>query len=266
MAQQDNAWAAEQRRRWMRPNAHLYVRPDAWRFMPAGAPKYLGKDAVHYFWPEAKRDRPPHPVQPVVDAELCAERDELLRLRSELLSIKADIKFLRFIRALKGNFNPNQPRVPAGDPDGGQWASEQEIDGETADQITAEGSDDTDFSAQRRSRADGHHYVPRALYDNLPLPPETREVFEEAKTGRLYDIQSNKFDAQHRRYNDAVSELFEDFAKRNGVQPERMTPDQARSFRGEVLTSQDPRIRNYNMLIQMREIMQRIFRRPLRSE
>src|SRR5205085_1302288 len=81
--------------------------------------------------------------------------------------------------------------------------------------------DITDFSAQRRNRADGHHYVHQSLYDNLPLQPETRKVFEEAKTGRLYDTRSNKYDAPHRQYNDAVKGLFESFIERNGIQVEQ---------------------------------------------
>ncbi len=38
-----------------------------------------------------------------------------------LAALKVEIKLLRLRTAYKANFNPNQPRVPAGNPDGGQW-------------------------------------------------------------------------------------------------------------------------------------------------
>ncbi len=71
----------ERQRRWMRPNAHLWIRPDAHRFMRPGSPRWYGRDAVRYFWPEAAAGTEP------------AER----------------------------KYDPNQPRVPAGNPEGGQW-------------------------------------------------------------------------------------------------------------------------------------------------
>jgi hypothetical protein len=60
---------------------------------------------------------------------------ELLDLKSRLLKLRSDLAFERFKRAYfrwayaedlrrKANFNPAQPRVPAGNPDGGQWTRE----------------------------------------------------------------------------------------------------------------------------------------------
>jgi hypothetical protein len=60
--------------------------------------------------------------------------------------------------------------------------------------------------------------------------------------------------------------MFDRLVERNGIQIDRMTADQARAFLDEVLTSQDARIRNFNMQIQMREIMRRVFRRLGRAE
>jgi hypothetical protein len=45
----------------------------------------------------------------------------LRRMRSLLWAHVVEAKLLDLERALKANFNPNQPRVPAGNPDGGQW-------------------------------------------------------------------------------------------------------------------------------------------------
>ena len=123
------AWVEHQRKRWMRPDAERYWRPDAARFMTP--------EEVRLFLPEsmrpAERKDEPAPMPPHISPAQQAreERQELL----ELLRLKSDIAWLRFQRALvlhmialqrKANFNPSQPRVPAGNPDGGQWTSEGE--------------------------------------------------------------------------------------------------------------------------------------------
>jgi hypothetical protein len=112
-----------QRRRWMRPNAHLYIRHDAYRFMPPGPPLYVGRDVIKYFEPKGDADRSRQQVDRKFEEELAAERAELLHLKSELAALWAEIKFHRLLRALKA-YNPDQPRVPAGNPDGGQWSGE----------------------------------------------------------------------------------------------------------------------------------------------
>jgi hypothetical protein len=49
----------------------------------------------------------------------------------------ADLKFARVLRRTfcthKAGFNPNQPRVPAGNPDGGQWTRDPRPHNPTAD-------------------------------------------------------------------------------------------------------------------------------------
>jgi hypothetical protein len=45
----------------------------------------------------------------------------LCRLRWEHAALRMDLAMLRLQLALEAAFNPNQPRVPAGHPDGGQW-------------------------------------------------------------------------------------------------------------------------------------------------
>jgi hypothetical protein len=47
---------------------------------------------------------------------------ESRRLRWNLSALRVQVKLLRLAFLLrKANFNPDQPRVPAGNPDGGQW-------------------------------------------------------------------------------------------------------------------------------------------------
>jgi hypothetical protein len=265
MAKIHPAYEANQYKYW--------TRHDAWRF----------RDVVKYGEPNFGRSTEEKLRRAQAEEE--AFQREVAELRATLAELKAeieagrqrqwreakrlsDLRWQRFVQKVKAGFNPDQPRVPAGNPDGGQWTS----DGNSSERVSSEGNSEgyrssaTDLSGQRRSKADGHHHVPRGVYEKLPLPPETRKVFEEGKTGPLYDTRSNKYDTPHRQYNEAVANLFEEFVARNGIRIERMTPDQAQSFLSEVLGSQDPRIRNYNTLIQMREIMQRVFRRTGRPE
>jgi hypothetical protein len=102
--------------------------------------------------------------------------------------------------------------------------------------------------AYRRLRG-GHHYVPKEIFENLykknELKPETREVLDEAVTGRL-PKGLHKNDKPHREYTKAVLGLWHQFLGRLGIRSEDMTPDQARKFIHEVLHSDDPRISLYN--------------------
>ncbi len=66
-----------------------------------------------------------------------AERDHLLRLLSELAAIKVEIKFRRLLRALEIKFDPNQPRVPAGNSDGGRWTSQTGAAGQVSPDVQA---------------------------------------------------------------------------------------------------------------------------------
>ncbi len=48
--------------------------------------------------------------------------EKLLKIRSELTYLQLELACTRLELLLrKANFNPNQPRVPAGSPDGGRW-------------------------------------------------------------------------------------------------------------------------------------------------
>lgn len=114
-----------QRKRWMRPDAERYWRPDAARWMTPEAARLLLPDSMQ---PERKDDS----VAPLLSASRAErEREERMR-RQDILRLKSQIAALRFQRALilhmmalqrATKFNPDQPRVPAGNPDGGQWTS-----------------------------------------------------------------------------------------------------------------------------------------------
>lgn len=216
---------------------------------------------------------------------------QILRLRSEVAAADVRLKFLRLVKAFK--YDPNQPRVPAGNPDGGQWTSTgnggdvneftstndfTQDDGLVVSDDVEAGLNDprvlSDFDYEEEwipnaeyasSRPDGHHFLAQSIYRDLPLSPETRKVFEDAKTGRL-SAPGHQFDTPHRQYNIAVRELFDKFMSVNGLRPEDIKPDHARAIVKEIKESRDPRIRNYNMGIYMREIRNQLRRVPRGSE
>jgi len=138
-----------------------------------------------------------------------------------------------------------QPRVPSGSPEGGEWTK-------TAGDLTG-----LPFPEEEG----GHHFVNRGLFNNLPLPAETRKVFQSATTGPLQDEFSNRYDGMHRAYNRTIEELFQKYVKDNSIVVESMTPAQARAFLQEVLGSSESSVRNFNMRVYMREIMQMLKRR-----
>jgi RHS repeat-associated protein len=87
----------------------------------------------------------------------------------------------------------------------------------------------------------GHHYIPQQVYKSYPLPAETKEIFDRATTGPV----EHYFDKGHRQYNKAAREFFEEFLKRNNIDPSKMTPEQAKQCLDELKKSQEPSIKDY---------------------
>jgi hypothetical protein len=110
--------------RWTRPNADLYRRPDARNYVRCDPNLYLPAQpyehktaALRYppvwnpdarRWPNSNDGR----SAAAIDAELAEIGGQLAVIRYEQLLQKA---------LHPHNYNPDQPRVPAGNPDGGQW-------------------------------------------------------------------------------------------------------------------------------------------------
>lgn len=158
-------------------------------------------------------------------------------------------------------YSPDQPRVPTGVREGGQWSSEDGGGSNTQTESQRRGNENIVVAASSGKRGSGHHYVPGAEIRNRGVSEEASKVFRDAKTGPLYDPRSNLWDKPHRAYNDAVGDALDVYLAEKGTPPDKMTADQAREFLGRVYESRDPRIRDYNMGIQMRELMQRLLRR-----
>jgi hypothetical protein len=232
-------WLAHQRKRWMRPDADRYWRHDRERFFKPGALE--GKDRLNSrraaSYDDAQREQAFHDDLMVLWREHAALRRAFAEVKAELLARKA-------------GFDPSQPRVPAGNFDGGQWTSEGTGGSDHADA--------TEFSAIRRApgftKPRGHHYVGREVFTGLPLSNEARQVFMNATTGRLR-AKRHGWSKEHAQYNKAVGESLEEFLKGRNISVEQMTGDQAREFVDAVKRSTDPRIRNFNLRISRQELI-----------
>jgi hypothetical protein len=183
--------------------------------------------------------------------EIIELREMLVLRRRERTyrELKYQFAVLRFEAALirhayvseKAGFKPDQPRWPKDSGGlGGRWSG-----GAGTEEPGTE-------PASPRPR--GHHLVPGEIYRNESLRPETRRVFEGETIGPLRAQSHNNSDG-HVEYNKAVQEAFDRFKSENSIaQSEDMTPAQARKFVVEVRGSIDPRIRQFNMRIIMREL------------
>jgi hypothetical protein len=106
----DSPWLLHHRQRWLRHDAHLWIRPDAARFLPPGTD-------LADIYPTLPR-KPDAAKAAAFEAEIEAGYRLLAVLREEVASLRAE---LARRRALEAKYSPTQPRVPAGNPRGGQW-------------------------------------------------------------------------------------------------------------------------------------------------
>ncbi len=278
MYEHDASWREQRRRRWMRANAHLYVRPDACRFMPPGAPRHVGRDAVKYFWPDPEGELPrSSAIDDSAEADdiiaararerqLLAEYQELLKLKSDLLWLRIELKLRQLLR--EGKYSPDQPRVPAGHTEGGQWTADGGGGGITDRRVLSDESPDPiKPGARYAAAAKGHHRVPRAVFENekYSFRPDTLKEFEDQITGPLNDPSSNRYDRLHREYNLAVEEALDRYLERNEITSDQMTPEDVRRFTDELKQSRDLRIRNFILRMILLESIRR-YRGPGRRE
>jgi hypothetical protein len=107
-------WLRHHRQRWLRHDAHLWIRPDAARFFPPGTDPAVINPTLPRKADAAKAA--------AFEAELAAEVAKGYRLvavlREEVAELRAERKRRR---ELEAKYSPSQPRVPAGNPRGGQW-------------------------------------------------------------------------------------------------------------------------------------------------
>jgi len=163
-------------------------------------------------------------------------------LKYELAALRVQLALVKhYYISQKAGFRFDQPRWPKGSgEDSGRWSGGVGTQAPNTGPVAP--------------RPRGHHIVPGEIYRNEDLHPETRRVFEGETIGPLRAQAHNNGDG-HREYNKAVQETFDRFKAERGIaRSEDMTPNQARQFIDEIRGSADPRIRNFNMRIIMREL------------
>jgi hypothetical protein len=104
-----SAYDLHQQQRWLRHDAHLWIRHDAARFLPPGT------DPAEVY-PHLKRQREAA-EDTAFAAQIAASQRVLTMLRAEVDEMKAALARRRLEEA---KYSPSQPRVPAGNPRGGQ--------------------------------------------------------------------------------------------------------------------------------------------------
>jgi hypothetical protein len=240
----------------MQHAAERYAARERARFMRPDAARYLRPDAARWIRPDAARY-----VRPGVDP-------------------------IAAFTSWDCKYSPNQPRVPGGNPEGGQWtigglSSRWRIDpavvslgsGQPPDavvQLAQIGSPVSDIDGLPYYAAGGHHEMPRGVYSKWDLQPETERVFNRSTTGSLPggrsidtpegNLRGHYWDGRggaHDNYNNAVRELSERFMQENGITPRTMTPDHAKELLTRIRESDVPEIRDYNRAIRM---LRRVFR------
>jgi hypothetical protein len=102
-----SAYDLHQQQRWTRHDAHLWIRHDFARWLPPGA------DPA-----EAAKERARAAEDAAFDAWIENERRWIAAIREEVDELKATLARRRLEEA---KYSPSQPRVPAGNPRGGQW-------------------------------------------------------------------------------------------------------------------------------------------------
>lgn len=113
-------WLEAERKRWLRHDAHRFVRPDGKRWLPPEQWQAIFPDEAPRAQEREKSSLDRRSA--AMEAEHAAAfRKAMLELRLELAWMRLAERFARL--AEKAGFNPDQPRLPAGQSGGGQWTS-----------------------------------------------------------------------------------------------------------------------------------------------
>jgi hypothetical protein len=105
---------------WLEGRRKYWSRSDAYRFAPPGSPEAKMPGWID---PWATRVRAKEAAEEEAAVAFAADMAELGashdRVRQMLAEVKYELVWRRLCR--KYGYNPNQPRVSAGNPDGGRW-------------------------------------------------------------------------------------------------------------------------------------------------
>src|SRR3954454_25166031 len=112
----DSPWLRHHRQRWLRHDAHLWIRPDAARFFPPGTDPAV----INPTLPRKPDAAKAAALEPELAAVVARGYRLLAVLREAVAELRAELKRQR---QLEAKYSPSQPRVPAGNPRGGQWSN-----------------------------------------------------------------------------------------------------------------------------------------------
>jgi hypothetical protein len=131
--------------RWIRHDWRMWIRPDIARWMkpgvdPADVIPALARERARK---QAAEERARAAEDAALAAEIEHERRALAALNEEVKELNADMaRWRRRVAEEEAKYSPSQPRVPAGNPRGGQWTDRTGGQGTAADpsQDTGQGT------------------------------------------------------------------------------------------------------------------------------
>ncbi|MEA2346013.1 MAG: hypothetical protein QOF63_4182 [Thermoanaerobaculia bacterium] len=174
--------------RWIRHDWRLWIRPDIARWMkpgvdPADVIPALARERAQK---EAARER----ARAAEDAAFDAEIERARRVQAALRAEVDELKAARARRRLEeAKYSPSQPRVPAGNPRGGQWSNRNEGGagfgsfGNTDGEANAEGTGsegDTGSSSSSENSDSRGITDPRVISDADPESVKPGEQYAQA--------------------------------------------------------------------------------------
>jgi hypothetical protein len=243
MFQDKPAWIEHQRRRFLRPDWQRYMRPD-WK-------RWVSPDLRRFLQPDPAHDRGQRPYQRKEHAGAWSEQDlaiarrNLAYARSELAAIKAELRFRQLLR--KAGFNPDQPRVPAGSSDGGQWT------GGAGAELTLVAAQDGE--AANAGDANAIESTRQVLHNTLARVNAAVSSLNDVLSGALYGIRVHKLFADDVRQQDlpgigvdGVEQSFDlDGLTRYGADGSIRTDVVLRNAEGKIIAIYDVKTGNATM-------------------
>jgi RHS repeat-associated protein len=109
---------------------------------------------------------------------------------------------------------------------------------------------------------EGHHWVPKSIYEKQNIPPEASKIFDKGTTGPL---TLHQYDGPHRLYNQGAKELWERLLKERNIDPSKMTPDQAKDILEEFKKCPDQKMKPLQRQIWNRALKDALRRIPIRG-
>jgi hypothetical protein len=123
----------------------------------------------------------------------------LFHMSSQLQAAALATSLRRLTHACKANFNPNQPRVPAGNPDGGQWTE--------AGRSSAGGGQSTGGRPSRHERTDSTEERSSSDYHIVQLRESSSGIIRIADAG-VPGIAIERFDKTGDALVDKMTEIL----------------------------------------------------------